>query len=70
MNALFKLQFNYCPLVWMYHSCTLNNQKSYLKDVLAEYIVTKLPFFWRFFNKIVPCINSHEDHTHSHKWNV
>ena len=48
----------------------LITKKSYLKDVLAEYIVTKLPFFWRFFNKIVPCINSHEDHTHSHKWNV
>ena len=26
MNTLFKAQFNYCPIVWVYHSRSLNNQ--------------------------------------------
>ena len=26
MNAFFKSQFSYCPLVWMFHSRTLNNR--------------------------------------------
>ena len=26
MNAFFKGQFNYCPVVWMFHSCSLNNK--------------------------------------------
>ena len=25
MNAFFKAQFSYCPLVWMYHSRLINN---------------------------------------------
>ena len=25
-NAFFKVQFNYCPVVWMFHSCSLNNK--------------------------------------------
>ena len=36
MNAFFRSQFSYCPLVWMCHSRTLNNkinrfQKRYLR---------------------------------------
>ena len=26
MNAFFESQFNYCPLIWMFHSCKLNNK--------------------------------------------
>ena len=26
MNAFFDSQFNYCPLIWMFHSCNLNNK--------------------------------------------
>ena len=26
MNSFFKSQFSYCPLVWMYHSRTINNK--------------------------------------------
>ena len=26
MNIFFKAQFNYCSLVWMLHSCKLNNK--------------------------------------------
>ena len=27
MNAFFKAQFNYCPVIWMFHSRSLNNKK-------------------------------------------
>ena len=26
MNAFLKSQFNYCPAIWMFHNCTLNNK--------------------------------------------
>ena len=26
MNAFFRAQFNYCPAVWMFHNCSLNNK--------------------------------------------
>ena len=26
MNAFFTRQFNYCPAIWMCHSCSLNNK--------------------------------------------
>ena len=26
MNAFFNSQFNYCPLIWMCHSCENNNK--------------------------------------------
>ena len=26
MNALFKAQFNYCPIIWMFQSRSLNNK--------------------------------------------
>ena len=26
LNAFFKAQFNYCPVVWMFHSRSLNNK--------------------------------------------
>ena len=32
MNAFFRIQFNYCPSMWMCHSCSLNNKiNGYLK---------------------------------------
>ena len=32
MNDFFTLQFSYCPLVWMCHSCTNNNKISRLYE--------------------------------------
>ena len=32
MNALFRSQFSYCPLVWMWHSRTLNNKINRLHE--------------------------------------
>ena len=26
MNSFFNLKFNYCPLVWVFHSCSMNNK--------------------------------------------
>ena len=32
MNAFFKSQFSYCPLVWMFHSRTLDNRINKLHE--------------------------------------
>ena len=32
MNAFFKAQFNYCPVVWMFHSPSLNNKINRLHE--------------------------------------
>ena len=32
MNAFFDCQFNYCPLIWMFHSCNLNNKINRLHE--------------------------------------
>ena len=31
MNVLFKAQFNYCPIDWVFHSRSLNNEINRLK---------------------------------------
>ena len=33
MNAFFKAQFNYCPIIWMFHSHCLNNKINRLMKV-------------------------------------
>ena len=32
MNAFFKCQSNYCPVIWMFHSRTLNNKINRLHE--------------------------------------
>ena len=32
MNAFFNSQFNYCPLIWMFHSCQINNKINRLHE--------------------------------------
>ena len=32
MNAFFKDQFNYCPIIWMFHSRGLNNKINSLHE--------------------------------------
>ena len=32
MNAFFRVQFNYCPAVWMFHNCSLNNKINWLHE--------------------------------------
>ena len=32
MNSLFAIQFNYCPLIWMFHSRSSNNKITHLHE--------------------------------------
>ena len=32
MNAFFNVQFNYCPLIWMFHSRQNNNKVTHLHE--------------------------------------
>ena len=32
MNAFFKVQFNYCPIIWMFHGRFLNNKINRLHE--------------------------------------
>ena len=32
MNSFFTSQFNYCPLLWMCHNCTINNRTNSLHE--------------------------------------
>ena len=32
MNSFFTSQFNYCPLIWMYHSRTMNNKINHFHE--------------------------------------
>ena len=32
MKAFIESQFNYCPLVWMFHSITMNNKINYIHE--------------------------------------
>ena len=32
MNAFFKAQFNYCPVIWMFRSCSFNNKINRLHE--------------------------------------
>ena len=32
MNSFFTSRFNYCPLVWMFHSRTINNKIKHLHE--------------------------------------
>ena len=43
MNTLIQSQFNYCPLVWMFHSRTINNKINKLHERLV-YINDNLTF--------------------------
>ena len=35
MSSFFSSQFNYCPLVWMFHSPSINNKINRLHESLA-----------------------------------
>ena len=35
MNAFFKAQYNYCPVIWMFHSRSLNNK---INRLLERYL--------------------------------
>ena len=37
MNSFFTSQFNHYPLVWMFHSRTINNKINYVHDDVCAY---------------------------------
>ena len=48
MNAFFKAQFNYCPIIWMFHSRCLNNKINRLHERCLRMIYNDK--IWRTFN--------------------
>ena len=46
INEFFKAQFNYCPIIWIFHSCCLNSKINRLYEMCLRmiYNVTILNF--------------------------
>ena len=52
MNAFFKAQFNYCPIIWMFHSRCLNNKINRLHERCLRMIYNdKISNFEELLNK-------------------
>ena len=52
MNAFFKAQFNYCPIIWMFHSHCLNNKINRLHERCLRMIYNdKISNFEELLNK-------------------
>ena len=52
MNAFFKAQFNYCPIIWMFHSRNLNNKINRLHERCLRMIYNdKVSTFEELLNK-------------------
>ena len=32
LNSFFNSQFSYCPLIWMFYSCIMNNEINWLRE--------------------------------------
>ena len=51
MNAFFKAQFNYCPIIWMFHSCCLSNKIRLHGSCLRMIYNDKISNFEELLNK-------------------
>ena len=52
MNAFFKSQFKYCPIIWMFHSRCLNNKINRLHERCLRMIYNdKISNFEELLNK-------------------
>ena len=52
LRAFIESQFSYCPLIWMFHSRTLNNkinrlQEKAIRTVYGDYVSLNLMNYWR-----------------------
>ena len=45
MNAFITSQFSYCPLVWMFHSRTLNNRINKIYEKALRLVYKNETFF-------------------------
>ena len=52
MNAFFEAQFNYCPIIWMFHRRCLNNKINRLHERCPRMIYNdKISNFEKLLNK-------------------
>ena len=51
MNSCFTSQFNYCSLVWMFHSCTINNKIKHLYKICLHVVHSDKTSFLKKFQK-------------------
>ena len=65
MNAFFKAQFNYCPIIWMFHSRCLNNKINRLHERCLRMIYNgKISNFEELLNK-VNSVSIHHNNIHA-----
>ena len=61
MNAFIKCQFSYCPLVWMFHSRTLNNKINKLHEKALRLVFkNKTSLFFEDLPKNDEKVNIHQ----------
>ena len=54
LNAFFKAQFNYCPVVWIFHSRSLNNKINRLHEhCLRTFIMISIQILTYYLKKII-----------------
>ena len=58
MNAFFTRQFNYCPAIWMCHSCSLNNKINGFQRIIHNH---KFLNFEELLNKNNSVSNHHKN---------
>ena len=49
MNSFFNSQFNYCPLVWMFHSRSINNKINRLHERVLRIVYNDFKYSFKFF---------------------
>ena len=65
MNAFFKCQSNYCPVIWMFHSRTLNNKINRLHERCLRIIYKdKLSNFEELLHKD-KSVSTHHNNKHA-----
>ena len=47
MNSFFNSQFNYCPLVWMFHSRSINNKINRLHERILRIVIVTLSHLFK-----------------------
>ena len=65
MNAFFEAQFNYCPIIWMFHRRCLNNKINRLRERCPRMIYNdKISNFEKLLNKY-DSVSIHHNNIHA-----
>ena len=51
INEFFKAQFNYCPIIWIFHSRCLNSEVNRLHEMCLRMIYVKISNFEELLDK-------------------